>query len=103
MVNTVETLCVGYYDVITKKKARAHVKERVKERNVENYIMCSVVTKKLQHVSGEKSLVKTYQKPQRLINRSIEVFSNPDDWVLDWFSGTSMCNISLVSLILIKL
>ena len=36
MVSAVEHLCVGYYDAITKKKARAHVNER----NVVNYIMC---------------------------------------------------------------
>ena len=84
MVSAVEHLSVGYYDAITKKKARAHVNER----NVVNYIMCPAVTKKLRHVSGEKSLVNPYQKPQRLINRLIELFSNPDDWVLDLFSGT---------------
>ena len=52
MVSAVEHLCVGYYDAISKKKARAHVKER----NVLNYIMCPTVTKKLRHVSGDKSL-----------------------------------------------
>ena len=41
MVSVVEHLGVGYYDVITKKKARAHVNER----EVVNYIMCSAVTK----------------------------------------------------------
>ena len=71
MVSAVEHLCVGYYDVITKKKARAHVNER----NVVNNVMCPTVAKKLQHVSGEKSLVNPYQKPQRLINRLIELFS----------------------------
>ena len=53
MVNVVEHLCMGYYDAISKKKARAHVHER----NVVNYIMCPVVTKKLHHVSADKSLV----------------------------------------------
>ena len=56
MVNTVETLCVGNYDVITKKKARAHVKERVKERNVENYMMCLVVTKNFDMYWGKRVL-----------------------------------------------
>ena len=32
----------------------------VKERNVVNYIMCLVVTKKLCHVSGDMSLVNQY-------------------------------------------
>ena len=68
---------------ISKKKARAHVNER----NVLNYIMFPVLTKKLRHVFGNKSLVNPYQKPQQLINRLIELFSNPDEWVLDQFSG----------------
>ena len=84
MVSIVEHMCVGYYNAISKKKARAHVNER----NVVNYIMCLVVTKKLCHVSGDKSLVNPYQKPQRLINRLFELFSNPDDWVLNLFSRT---------------
>ena len=56
MVSAVEHLCVGYYDAISKKKARAHVNER----NVLNNIMCPEVTKKLRHVSGDKSLVNPY-------------------------------------------
>ena len=57
MVSAIEHLCVGYYDVITKKKVRAHVNER----NVVNYyIMCPTMTKKLHHVSGNKSLVNPY-------------------------------------------
>ena len=77
MVSVVEHLCVGYYDVILKKKAQAHVNER----NVVNYIMCPTVTKKLRHVSGDKSLVNLYQKPQRLMNRLIVLFCNPHEWV----------------------
>ena len=75
MVSVVEHLCVWYFDDITKKKAWAHVNER----NVLNYIMCPTVMNKLRHVSGDKSLINTYQKPQRLINRLIELFSNPND------------------------
>ena len=85
MVSVVEHLCVGYYDAISKKKARQHVNER----NVLNY-MCPTMIKKLLHVSGDKSLVNPYQKPQRLINRLIELFSNPNDWVLDLFSRTGI-------------
>ena len=59
MVSVVEHLCVGYYDGISKKKARAHVNER----NVVNYIMCPAVSKKWCHVYGDKSLVNSYQKP----------------------------------------
>ena len=83
MVSVVEHLCVGYYDVITKKNVWAHVNER----EVVNYIMCPVVTKKFCHASGDKSLVNPYQKPERLINRLVELFSNPDDQVLDLFSS----------------
>ena len=71
MVSAVEHLCVGYYDSITKKNAPTHVNEC----NVVNYIMCPFVTKKLRNASGNKSLVNPYQKPQRLINRLIELFS----------------------------
>ena len=73
---------MGYYDAISKKKAQAHMNEW----NVVNYIMCPVVTKKLWHVFGDKSLVYPYQNPHRLINQLVELFSNPDDWVLDLFS-----------------
>ena len=86
MVSVVEHLCVGYYDAISKKKARAHVNDR----NVLNYIMCLAVPKKLRHVSSDKSLVNPYQKPQRLINCLIELFSNSNEWVLDLFSGTGI-------------
>ena len=86
IVSAVENLCLGYYDAISKNKARAHVNER----NVLNNIMCLAVTKKLRDVSGDKSLVNPYQKPQRLINRLIELFSNLDEWVLDLFSGTDI-------------
>ena len=60
MVNAAAHLCVGYYDVISKKKTQAHVNEI----NVLNYIMCLAVIKKLRHVSSDKSLVNPYQKPQ---------------------------------------
>ena len=93
MVSIVEHLCVGYYDKISKKQPRAHVNER----NVVNYIMCLVVTKKLRHVSGDKCLVNPYQKPQCLINQLMELFSNRDDWVLDLFSGTCTL-ISIINL-----
>ena len=86
MVSAMEHLCVGYYYAITKKKDWAHVNER----NILNYIMCPVVTRKLHHVSGDKSLVNPYQKPQRLINHLIELFPNTYDWVLDLFFGTSI-------------
>ena len=38
----------------------------------------------------ERGLVNPYQKPQRLMMRLIEMFSNEGDWILDLFSGTSM-------------
>ena len=57
MVSSVEHPCVGYYDAISKKKARAHVNER----NVLNYIMCPAVN--------------AYQKSQRLINLHVFVLT----------------------------
>ena len=86
MVSAVKHFHVGYYDAITKKKARAHVNKR----NMVNYIMCPAVTKKLHYISGDKSLVNPDQKPQRLINRLLEFFSNPDDWVLNLLSYTGI-------------
>ena len=59
MVSNVEHMCMGYYDAISKKKARAHVNER----NVVNYIMCLAVTKKFCHVFGDKSLVNPIKNP----------------------------------------
>ena len=38
----------------------------------------------------EGNLVAECQKPKRLINHLIELFSNPNDWVLDLFSGTGI-------------
>ena len=67
MVSAVEHLCVGHYDAISKKKARAHVNER----NVLNYIMCPAVTKKLRHVSSDKILINPYQKRKDLSTASL--------------------------------
>ena len=69
MVSVVEHLSVRYYDAITKKNVWAHMNER----NVLNYIMCPTVTKKLHHVSGDKSLVNPYQQPEKLTIRLIEL------------------------------
>ena len=45
----------------------------------------------MRHVTTtERGLVNPYQKPQRLMMRLIEMFSNEGDWILDLFSGTGM-------------
>ena len=93
MVSTVEHLCVGYYDTISKKKAQAHVNER----NIVKYIMCPTITKKLCHVSSNKSIVNPYQKPKRLINQFVELLSNLDEWVLNLFSRIGIL-ISVINL-----
>ena len=97
MVSVVEHMCVVYYGAISKKKVRAHINEC----NIVNYIMCPTVTKKLCDVSGDKSLVNPYQKTHQLINHLVELFSSPDAWVLDLFSGTGNL-ISLINFLKIK-
>ncbi len=85
-------MTVGYYDEIRKKRVREHCNEN----GLSSTFYCPAVTKKLRHVAGDKSLVNPYKKPQRLINRLVEIFSNVDDWVLDLFSGTSILNCFLL-------
>ena len=75
---------MGFYDEISKRRVREHCNEN----GLPSTFFFPAVTKKLRHVAGEKSLVNPYQKPQRLISRLLELFSNVDDWVLDLFSGT---------------
>ena len=83
-VSNTELITVGFYDAISKRRVREHCNES----GLPSTFFFPAVTKKLRHVAGEKSLVNPYQKPQRLINRLLELFSNADDWVLDLFSGT---------------
>ena len=87
-VSNTELLTVGFFDEISKKR----VKEHWNENGISSTFCCPAVTKKLQHVVGEKLLVNPYQKPQRLLSRLIELFSNVYDWVLDLFSGTGTLN-----------
>ena len=88
-VSNTELITVGFYDEISKRRAREHCNEN----GLSSTLFFPAVTRKLRHVAGEKSLVNPYQKPQRLINRLIELFSNVDDWVLDLFSGTGTCSL----------
>ena len=83
---------VGFYDEISKRRVREHCTEN----GISSTLFCPAVTKKLRHIAGEKSLVNPYQKPQRLITRLVELFSNVDDWVLDLFSGTGIFSILLL-------
>jgi DNA modification methylase len=77
---------VGFYDQISKKRVREHCNEN----GLSSTFFFPAVTRKLRHVAGDKSLVNPYQKPQRLINRFLDLFSNIDDWILDLFSGTGI-------------
>ena len=79
-----EYITVGYFDEIKKQR----VKEHSNEGGCSNLLVYPAVTRKLRHISGDKSLVNPYQKPQRLIMRLLELFSDEGDWVLDLFSGT---------------
>lgn len=81
-----EYLTVGYFDSISKRRIRDHVTED----RVSNVLQFPAVTRKLRHVVGAKTIVNPYQKPQRLMNRLIDLFSLPDDWILDLFAGTGM-------------
>ena len=59
-----------------------------------NLLVYPVVTCKLRHVTTtECGLVNPYQKPQRLMVRLVEMFSNEDDMILDLFSGTGIFSI----------
>ncbi len=85
-VSNTELMTVGFFDEISKRRVREHCNDN----GISSTFFCPAVTKKLRHVAGDKSLVNPYQKPQRLITRLVELFSNVDDWVLDLFSGTGI-------------
>ena len=91
-VSNIELMTVGYYDEISKRRVREHCNEN----GLPSTFFYPAVTKKLRHVAGEKSLVNPYQKPQRLISRLLQLFSNSDDWILDLFSGTPTCTYLLL-------
>ena len=86
-VNAIEYIIVGYYDEIKKQR----IKEHSNEVGGSNLLVYPTVTRKLRHVTmTERGLVNPYQKPQCLMMRLIEMFSNEGDWILDLFSGTGM-------------
>ena len=82
-VNSMEYITIGYFDEIKKR-----VKEHSNEGGCSNLLVYPAVTRKLRHISGDKGLVNPYQKPQRLIMRLLELFSDEGVWVLDLFSRT---------------
>ena len=86
-VNAIEYITVGYSNEIKKQR----IKEHSNEVGCSNLLVYPTVTRKLRHVATiERGLVNPYQKPQRLMMRLIEMFSNEGDWILDLFSGTSI-------------
>ena len=86
-VNSIEYITIGYYDEIKNQK----IKEHSNEVGGSNLLVYLAVTRKLRHVTTTKrGLVNPYQKPQRLMMRLIEMFSNEGDWILHLFSRTGM-------------
>ena len=91
-VNAIEYITLGSFDEIRKQQ----IKEQSTEVAGSNLLVYPTVTRKLRHVTTTKrGLVNPYQKPQRLIMRLLEMFSNEGDWILDLFSGTGnvLCNL----------
>ena len=85
-VNAIKYITVGYNDEIKKQR----IKEHSNEVRGSNLLVYPTVTRELRHVTTtEHGLVDPYQKPQLLMMRLIEMFSNEGDWILDLFSGTS--------------
>ena len=56
--------------------------------NFSNVLQFPAVLQKLQDPSAQGRIVNHYQKPQKLINHLLDMFSRPGDWVLDAFSGS---------------
>ena len=76
-VNAIEYITVGYYDEIKKER----IKEHSNEVGGSNLLVYPAITRKLRHVTTrERGLVNPYQKPQCLMMRLIEMFSNEGDW-----------------------
>ena len=87
-INAMEYITVGYYDEIKRQR----IKEHSNEVGCSNLLVYPAVTRKLRHVTTtERGLVNPYQKPQRLMMRLVEMFSNENDWIMDLFSGTGLC------------
>ena len=75
--DAIEYITVGYYDEIRKQR----IKEHSNEVGGPNLLVYLAVTQKLRHVTTiERGLVNPYQKPQHLMMRLIEMFSNEGDW-----------------------
>ncbi len=53
-----------------------------------NVLKFPAVLQKLQDPSAQGRIVNYYQKPQKLINKLLDMFSRPGEWVLDAFSGS---------------
>ena len=95
-VNAMEYITVGYYDEIKKQR----IKEHSNEVGCSNLLVYPAVTRKLRHVTTtERGLVNPYQKPQRLMMRLVEMFSNEEDWIMDLFSGTGICSIIFLNVL----
>lgn len=90
MISSFELFSIGYYSAVDKCKVPMHCTQS----NVSNLFTFPAVTKKLRYHGASKEIVNPYQKPQRLMNEILELFSSENDWVLDLFSGsgtTTVC------------
>ena len=77
-LNPIEYIIFSYFDEIRKQR----IKEHSNEVGWSNLLVYPAVTRKLRHVTTtERGLVNSYQKPQRLIMRLIEMFSSEGDWI----------------------
>ena len=95
-INAMEYITVGYYDEIKRQR----IKEHSNEVGCSNLLVYPAVTRKLRHVTTtERGLVNPYQKPQRLMMRLVEMFSNENDWIMDLFSGTGLCSNNFLNML----
>ena len=84
MIHAFEMMSIGYYSLVEKSKTVLHCARR----NVSNVFHFPAVTRKLRFLDGVKGIINPYQKPQRLINELLDLYTVRDDWVCDFFAGT---------------
>ena len=90
MIHAFETMSIGYFAIVEKSNTILHCARR----NVSNVFHFRVVTMKLRFLDGMKGIINPYQKPQRLINELLDLYTIRDDWVCDffaWAGTTTIC------------
>ncbi len=86
MLSKVEYMHVAYWS-FDGKRCMEHFNTAACS-DFSNVLEFPAVTQKLQDPSAQGRIVNHYQKPQKLINKLLDMFSRPGDWVLDAFSGS---------------